>query len=75
MGEGTAIYRDVLLRHSPDAVIGSTDMLRADLVAQLGERAFTAGLAGPPHTLRPVYVRRPDAELARDRAASVAGHV
>ena len=75
VGEGTAIYRDVLLRHSPDAVIGSTDMLRADLVAQLGERAFTAGLAGPPHTLRPVYVRRPDAELARDRAASVAGHV
>lgn len=75
VGEGTAIYRDVLLRHSPGAAIGSIDIPRAELVARLGERAFEAGLAGPPHALRPVYVRRPDAELARDRAASVPGHV
>jgi ribosomal-protein-alanine N-acetyltransferase len=26
------------------------------------------GRAGPPHALRPVYVRRPDAVIARDRA-------
>jgi tRNA threonylcarbamoyladenosine biosynthesis protein TsaB len=73
-GEGAAMYRDVLLRRAPDAAIRSFDALRADLVGRLGERAFAAGLAGPPHALRPVYVRRPDAELARDRAAAASGH-
>lgn len=29
--------------------------------------------AGAPHALRPVYVRRPDAELARERRARAAG--
>jgi tRNA threonylcarbamoyladenosine biosynthesis protein TsaB len=29
--------------------------------------ADRAALAGPPHALRPVYLRRPDAELARER--------
>jgi tRNA threonylcarbamoyladenosine biosynthesis protein TsaB len=75
MGEGATIYRDVIVRHAPHATIESIAMLRAELVARLGEHAFEAGLAGPPHALRPVYVRRPDAELARDRAASVPGHV
>jgi tRNA A37 threonylcarbamoyladenosine modification protein TsaB len=64
----------VLLRHSPDAIVKTVDALRAELVASLGERAFMAGLAVAPHALRPVYVRRPDAELARDRAASAPGH-
>ena len=75
VGEGATLYREVLLRHSPDAIVKTVDALRAELVASLGERAFAAGLAVAPHALRPVYVRRPDAELARDRAASVPGHV
>jgi tRNA threonylcarbamoyladenosine biosynthesis protein TsaB len=75
VGEGVALYREVLLRRVPDAAIRSIDIVRAELVADLGERAFAAGLAGPPHALRPVYVRRPDAELARDRAAAAPGHV
>jgi tRNA threonylcarbamoyladenosine biosynthesis protein TsaB len=75
LGEGATIYRDVLLRRSPEAVIRSIEALRAELVANLGERAFIDGLAGSPHALRPVYVRRPDAELARDRAATTPGHV
>ena len=75
VGEGATLYREVLLRHSPDAIVKTVDALRAELVASLGERAFTAGVAVAPHALRPVYVRRPDAELARDRAASVPGHV
>jgi tRNA threonylcarbamoyladenosine biosynthesis protein TsaB len=37
-------------------------------IAALAEGAAARGLAGPPHALRPLYVRRPDAELARDRA-------
>jgi tRNA threonylcarbamoyladenosine biosynthesis protein TsaB len=75
VGEGATIYRDVVLNRAPDAAIESMEIPRAALVARLGERAFEAGLAGPPHALRPVYVRRPDAELARDRAAIVPGRV
>ena len=40
--------------------------LIAPLVAQSAIRLAAAGAAGRPHALRPVYVRRPDAELARD---------
>jgi tRNA threonylcarbamoyladenosine biosynthesis protein TsaB len=75
VGEGATLYRDVLRRHSPEATVKTVDTLRAELVAALGERAFQAGRAVAPHALRPVYVRRPDAELARDRAAAVPGHV
>ena len=37
------------------------------VIAELAEQAAARGLAAPPHALRPLYVRRPDAELARDR--------
>ena len=40
----------------------------AAVIAELAEAAAARGLAVPPHALRPLYVRRPDAELARDRA-------
>jgi tRNA threonylcarbamoyladenosine biosynthesis protein TsaB len=71
VGEGATLYRDVLRRHVPEAVIKTIDIRRAELVARLAERASDAGLAVPPHALRPMYVRRPDAELARDRATSL----
>ena len=40
----------------------------AGVIADLAEAAAARGHAAPPHGLRPLYVRRPDAELARDRA-------
>ena len=40
--------------------------LLAPVVARLGEKAGEGG-ATRPHAVRPVYVRRPDAELARER--------
>jgi tRNA threonylcarbamoyladenosine biosynthesis protein TsaB len=39
----------------------------APQIARLGKRLAEQGLAGPPHALIPVYVRRPDAEIERDR--------
>ena len=39
----------------------------AAVMARLGERAAARGVAGPPHALQPLYIRRPDAEVARDR--------
>ncbi len=41
----------------------------APLAAAAAEiAAADPGRAGPPHALRPIYVRRPDAWIARDRA-------
>ena len=42
----------------------------AGIMANLGARAAEEGRAGPPHAMAPLYVRRPDAELARERAAA-----
>ena len=39
----------------------------ATAVARIGRRLAAQGHAGPPHALQPLYVRRPDAELERQR--------
>jgi tRNA threonylcarbamoyladenosine biosynthesis protein TsaB len=44
----------------------------APAVAALAARGASRGLAGPPHRIRPVYIRRPDAELTRDRQTGAA---
>lgn len=68
---GGAVAHDAVIR----AVVGD-DARFADPVAPLlagamGEiaaEAFQAGQRPSPDAIRPLYVRRPDAELARDRA-------
>ena len=67
IGGGAELYRPVLesrLGRAPRVV---RSPLLAPVVAELSERAAGAGLTVLPHALRPVYVRRPDAELARER--------
>lgn len=39
----------------------------APQIARLGNRLAEQGRAGPPHALSPVYVRRPDAEIEREK--------
>lgn len=41
--------------------------LLAPHIAILGRRMAEQGKAGPPHRLEPIYVRRPDAEIERER--------
>jgi tRNA threonylcarbamoyladenosine biosynthesis protein TsaB len=72
-GDGAGLYRDVIARRLPETTLVVTDVPRAALVADLAERAYARGLAGPPHALRPAYVRRSDAELARERASTASG--
>jgi tRNA threonylcarbamoyladenosine biosynthesis protein TsaB len=45
--------------------------LLAGYVATIARRLAARGLAGPPHAVRPLYVRKPDAVLARDRAMAL----
>jgi tRNA threonylcarbamoyladenosine biosynthesis protein TsaB len=39
----------------------------APALARLGRSVAASGGAGPPHALAPLYIRRPDAELDRER--------
>ena len=47
--------------------------LLAGVMAAMAAQAPWRGRAGAPHALRPVYVRRPDAELARERRQLASG--
>ena len=44
-----------------------TPEVLAPAIASLGLRLAREGRAGKPHLLTPIYVRRPDAEIERDR--------
>jgi tRNA A37 threonylcarbamoyladenosine modification protein TsaB len=66
-GDGASRYRDVL-----DAAAGARVPViepppLAATIALVAELRARAGEGIPPHAIRPLYVRRPDAELARDR--------
>lgn len=65
VGDGAMRYAAVIRREAGgQALIGAPPML-APIVGRLaGGAAATAVL---PHAIVPIYVRRPDAELARDR--------
>jgi tRNA threonylcarbamoyladenosine biosynthesis protein TsaB len=61
IGDGAVRYRNRLAR-----VVEPTP-LAAGAVATLAHARALAGERPTPHAVRPIYVRRPDAELARDR--------
>lgn len=65
-GEGASTYRERI-----ESLLGERALVVAPppLAATIGRLAIVEeaeGRAGPPHAVRPLYVRRPDAELARD---------
>jgi tRNA A37 threonylcarbamoyladenosine modification protein TsaB len=64
VGNGAARYADIF-RSRADEVIDVPEPLAAG-AARLAARGDFAAVA--PHALRPLYVRRPDVELARERA-------
>jgi tRNA A37 threonylcarbamoyladenosine modification protein TsaB len=64
IGDGAVKYRAQI----PGRVIEPTPLV-AGAVAQIAHTRAAAGDAPPPHAIRPLYVRRPDAELARERSS------
>ena len=67
VGDGGARYADQI-RNALGAVrIVQPAMSLAEAAARIA--VAHPELSGSPHALRPVYLRRPDAELARERAA------
>lgn len=64
IGDGAVRYRDRLPR-----VVEPTPLL-AGAVASIARERADAGEGPPPHAIRPLYVRRPDAEIAAERRRS-----
>jgi tRNA threonylcarbamoyl adenosine modification protein YeaZ/ribosomal-protein-alanine acetyltransferase len=69
VGDGAERYADRFRAALDDVTIDSPMPNLAEAAARLARRRGIVGV--PPHALRPVYLRRPDAELARDRKAAV----
>jgi hypothetical protein len=68
VGDGAAKHRQAIDAWSDGAwqIVDPPTML-AIAIGMLGRRLAARGLAGAPHALQPLYVRRPDAELERER--------
>jgi tRNA threonylcarbamoyladenosine biosynthesis protein TsaB len=68
VGDAAATYHDLIeTRLGHDARFADPVVpLLAGAIATLASDAARAGQRPPPHAIRPLYVRRTDAELARD---------
>ncbi|MGH9163424.1 MAG: tRNA (adenosine(37)-N6)-threonylcarbamoyltransferase complex dimerization subunit type 1 TsaB, partial [Vicinamibacteraceae bacterium] len=71
MGDATGELAEPLRQQFGDAVELQAPPALAGVLATLA--AALPDLAVPPHAIVPTYVRRPDAELARDRMTSLPG--
>jgi tRNA threonylcarbamoyladenosine biosynthesis protein TsaB len=67
IGNGALAERERITRAASAAHVLPSPLL-APLVAEIAERMASEGRTSALDALRPVYVRRPDAELARQRA-------
>ncbi len=70
-GDGARRYADVITRSGRFSVSAHAPLLAGPL-ARIGRARALMGKAGPPHALQPLYVRRPDVEVERERRAGLA---
>ncbi len=68
VGDGAVAYRAVLEAAAGGAVEVIALPPLAPAIAVMAWHRLAAGERPLPHAIRPLYIRRPDAELARDRA-------
>jgi tRNA threonylcarbamoyladenosine biosynthesis protein TsaB len=71
IGDGAETYRDLILARLGHAarIADPASPLLAGIIAMLATIEYRNGHRPPPHAIRPLYVRRPDAELAKQRNA------
>jgi tRNA threonylcarbamoyladenosine biosynthesis protein TsaB len=67
-GDGVALISATASAELPALTPVAAEPLAGVLARMAAARAGRGG-AGPPHAIRPLYIRRPDAEVARERAA------
>jgi tRNA threonylcarbamoyladenosine biosynthesis protein TsaB len=68
IGDGAAIYADIIVGTLGDRArfADPPAPLLAGTIGQIACESAASGLLPEPDAIRPLYVRRPDAELARD---------
>ena len=68
VGDAVPIYADVIQRQCGDRALIAEPAAPplAGTIAQLATEQVRAGHRPPPDDIRPLYIRRPDAERARD---------
>jgi tRNA A37 threonylcarbamoyladenosine modification protein TsaB len=69
VGEGAILYRDLIQAALPAALVEPDVPMLAPAIALLADAQAERQGSVVPDAIRPLYVRRPDAELARDRKA------
>jgi tRNA threonylcarbamoyladenosine biosynthesis protein TsaB len=69
VGEGAIVYAGLIRAELPAAKVRMELPMLAPSIALLAEAQAGRQGSSPPDAIRPLYVRRPDAELARDRKA------
>jgi tRNA A37 threonylcarbamoyladenosine modification protein TsaB len=70
VGDGAIVYRDEIARNLPTGAILPLPLL----AGAVGRLAFDrAAEALEPSAVRPLYVRRPDVEVARDKSLLLTG--
>jgi tRNA threonylcarbamoyladenosine biosynthesis protein TsaB len=69
IGDGAETYKDLIMSRLGQAarIADPCTPLLAAVIAMLATIDYKSGHRPPPHAIRPIYVRRSDAELARDR--------
>lgn len=72
VGDGAILWEDLIRSRVPGALVIGHPLL-AGAIGRLGSATAAAGRLIDPGAVRPLYVRRPDAELARERQLLAAG--
>jgi tRNA threonylcarbamoyladenosine biosynthesis protein TsaB len=67
VGEGARRHADLLAAAGLEPAADAPPL--AGAIGRLAHRLHLAGASGPPHALQPLYIRRPDVELERERVA------
>jgi tRNA threonylcarbamoyladenosine biosynthesis protein TsaB len=70
VGDGARRYADTITSGGRFVVTPHAPLL-AGLLGRLGRTRALDGQAGPPHALQPLYVRRPDVVLERERRTRI----
>src|SRR5688572_12031796 len=69
-GDGALAYRDLILGAAPSTRVVDPVPALAPAVARLADIHVQQHGASSPDAIRPIYIRRSDVELARDRKAA-----
>ena len=67
IGDAVSRDADLIARMGDGRWQARTPAPLAEQIGNIGRLRAAHGLAGPPHALEPIYVRRPDAEIERER--------